>query len=90
MTIFGYIFMITHINEYVSVDLLSNHSTGKIIPWAVVWRGKKYRITTVGLHHMIREGRTLIHIFSVTDGTIYMKLSFNTESLRWRLVETDG
>lgn len=82
--------MITQIQESVSVNLLSNHLTGKVWPWVVKWRDRKYRITKVGLHHMVKDGRTLLHIFSVTDGVIYMKLSFNTETLRWKLLETDG
>jgi hypothetical protein len=79
--------MMTQIDESVSVDLLSNHLSGKVFPWVISWRGRKYRITKVGLHHMIREGRVLIHIFSVTDGTTYFKLSFHTESLQWKLLE---
>lgn len=81
--------MSTFINESVSVDLLSNHLTGKVYPWIISWRGRKYRINKVGLHHMIREGRTLLHIFSVTDGTVFFKLVFNTERLQWQLLEVD-
>ena len=80
----------TQIDESVSVDLLSNHLTHKVIPWVISWRGKQYRIRTVGLHHRIREGRILMHIFSVTDNTVYFKLSFNTETLEWRLLEIEG
>lgn len=81
--------MSTFINESVSVDLLSNHITKKVFPWVVSWRGRKYRITKVGLHHMIREGRVLMHVFSVTDGVIFFKLVFNTEQLTWQLLEID-
>lgn len=80
--------MSTQINESVSVDLLSNHLTGKVFPWAVSWRGRRYQINKVGLHHMVREGRVLVHIFSVTDGTTYFKLAFNTVHLTWQLLET--
>ena len=82
--------MVTQINESVSVDLLSNHLTGRIYPWVIAWHGRRYEITKVGFHHMIREGRTLFHVFSVTDGTMYFKLTFNTENLRWHLLEVDG
>jgi hypothetical protein len=79
--------MIITINEKVSVDFLSNHLTGKVYPWVISWRGRQYRITTVGLHHMVREGRILFHVFSVTDGTTYFKLVFDTDHLTWQLVE---
>jgi hypothetical protein len=79
--------MHTQINESVSVDLLSNHITGKVYPWSMQWNGRRYTITKVGLHSMTRDGRTLIHIFSVTDGTSCFTLHFNTETLKWRLME---
>lgn len=83
------LYMITKINESVSVDLLSNAITGKVFPWAISWRGRRYAINKVGLHYRTREGRALLHIFSVTDGTTYFQLELNTETLRWRLLETD-
>lgn len=81
--------MSEYIDEAVSVDLLSNHLKGTFYPWVVYWRGRRYTITKVGLHHTEREGRVLIHVFSVTDGTTFFKLRFDTETLRWRLVEVD-
>jgi hypothetical protein len=79
--------MSTYINESVSVDLLSNHLTGKVYPWVISWRGRRYQIKKVSFHHMTKEGKTLLHIFSVTDGTIFFKLVFNTEHLHWQLLE---
>jgi hypothetical protein len=79
--------MNTQINESVSVDLLSNALTGKVYPWVISWRGRRYTITKVGLHHRIRDGRDLIHVFSVTDGVTFFKLQLNTETLGWQLME---
>ena len=78
------------IDESVSVDLLSNHLKGKAWPWLIHWRGNRYMITKVGLHHIMREGRVLYHIFSVTDGVSLFKLRFDTETLGWRLIEIDS
>lgn len=77
------------IDESVSVDLLSNHITRHTYPWVIHWRGNRYMITKVGLHHTTREGRTLYHIFAVTDGTTFFKLQLNTDTLSWRLLEID-
>lgn len=77
------------INESVSVALVSNHRIGTVIPTVVFWHGRRYQIQTVGLHHVVREGRTLIHMFSVTDGNMFFKLAFNTETLHWRLLEVE-
>ncbi len=78
------------IDESVSVDLLSNHIKGHAYPWVIHWRGNRYVITKVGLHHTLRDGRTLLHMFSVTDGNTYFKLQFNTETLAWRLLEIEA
>lgn len=69
------------IDEQVSVNLLSSQ------PTSMLWRGRQYIITKVGLHHTTREGRTMLHIFSVTDGTTAFKLELNTETLGWKLLE---
>jgi hypothetical protein len=78
------------IDESVSVDLLSNHTKGHAYPWVINWRGNRYMITKVGLHHTMRDGRTLYHVFAVTDGNTFFKLQFNTETLGWRLLEIEG
>ncbi len=77
------------INESVSVNLLSNHVKHSVLPWVIYWRGRRYTITKVGLHHTIREGRTLYHMFSVTDGTTFFHLRFDTDTLTWKLIEVD-
>ncbi len=77
------------IDESISVDLLSNHLSHTVLPWAIAWRGRRYRINKIGMHHKIREGRTLLHIFSVTDGTSYFKLQFDTDTLGWKLLEIE-
>ncbi len=72
--------MSEQIDESVSVNLC-------ISPTSLFWRGRGYQINKVGLHHTTREGRTLFHIFSVTDGANFFKLQFNTETLGWKLLE---
>jgi hypothetical protein len=81
--------MATPVDEPVSVLLWSNHNTHVNVPYSLTWRGRTYKITKVGLHHTTREGRTLLHLFSVTDGNTYFKLQFDTDQLTWRLLEVD-
>lgn len=78
-----------NIDDKVSVNLFSNHTIGSVFPTGFFWRGRSYRIQKVGLHHTFREGRSLVHVFSVTDGTTFFKLEMNTETLLWRLVEVE-
>jgi len=82
--------MTTNINESVSVDLLSNHVTKRAYPWVMHWRGRKYILRQVGMHHHIYEGKVLLHVFSVTDGISSFRLKFDTESLHWQLLEVDS
>lgn len=78
------------IDESVSVALVSNHATHTVLPYSIQWRGRSYKIQNVGLHHTVREGRVLLHMFSVTDGNTFFRLQFNTETLGWRLLEVDS
>jgi hypothetical protein len=78
------------IDESVSVALLSNTHTHTVLPYSIQWRGRSYKIQNVGLHHTVREGRVLLHMFSVTDGNTSFRLQFNTETLGWRLLEVDS
>lgn len=73
--------MLLKINEKITVGMVDN------IPKYVVWRGRNYTITQIGLHHHFREGRVLYHIFSVVSGSIFFRLKLNTGSLFWKLEE---
>ena len=79
--------MLTKINEQVSVKLVSSVLTNTVYPETIYWRGRVYKIHKVGLHHFYREGRSLKHIFSVISGETAFRLSFDTETLQWRLEE---
>lgn len=71
--------MLTEIDEKISVNLLNNR------PTMFIWNGRTYTITKIGLHHMFWQGRTLIHVFSVTDENTFFRLQLDTQTLSWRL-----
>ena len=77
------------IDESVSVNLLSNHIKGTAAPSSLYWRGRRYTLSQMGFHHTMRDGRTLIHVYSMTDGTTFFKLQFDTETLSWKLLEIE-
>ncbi len=85
-----YILMGEVIDEQISVNLLFNHLKHTASPTSLYWRGRRYMITNVGLHHITREGWTMFHIFSVTDGTTGFKLELNAETLAWKLLEIES
>ncbi len=73
-----------NINEQVSVNLRDS------LPTEFLWHQRNYSIENVGLHHTVREGRTLIHVFSVTSGGTFFRLQFNTETLLWQLTHVQS
>ena len=79
--------MIQKLAEPISVELIFDSRSNRIFPYRIRWRGRLYTITKVGLHHFYRVGRTLYHIFSVTDGNTFFRLKLNTDTLHWTLEE---
>jgi len=83
--------MIEKVSTPVSVSLVFDHVKRRVAPRWVLWEGKLYAVTKVGLHHTYREGRVLYHVFSVASKTLFFRLVMNTETLHWKLEEiADG
>ncbi len=79
------------INEKVSVLSKYDRETGSVFPAKIKWQGRVYNIKSVSYYHRIREGRTIFHIFHVTDSVLDFKLKLDSETLHWFLMEvTDG
>lgn len=79
------------IGEKVSVLMLYDRMSGLVMPQKLKWQGRVYAIDTIGYHHKVKEGKTLLHIFSVANKTLAFRLSFNTDNLHWTLEEvSDG
>ena len=79
------------INEKVSVITLYDRDTRVYKPLKVKWGGRVYVISEWGYRHNRREGRAMIHVFSVSTPTLFMCLELNTETLDWTLKEiSDG
>ncbi len=79
------------LNVPVSVISCFNHHLKTVSPRKVIWNGREYLITKIGLHHTHRIGRTLYHVFSVVANHTFLKLSLNTDNLFWQLDEvSDG
>jgi hypothetical protein len=83
--------MLEKISAPVTVGVVYDHKTRKVIPSYIVWEGRTHRIEKVGLHHTFRQGRTLFHVFSAASKTLFFRLVLNTDILSWRLEEiSDG
>jgi hypothetical protein len=79
------------IHEKVSVVSIYDRYTGMVMPKRIRWQGRLYEIEKLGYHHLVREGRKVLHIFSVASRTMFFKLRLDTENLHWMLEEvSDG
>lgn len=72
------------VSEKVTVGMVND------IPKYIIWKGRSYNITKIGLHHKYFNGKTLIHVYSVITDTLFMKLQLNTNNLIWNLMEVSG
>lgn len=69
------------------MSLVFDHEKRRVYPSVLKRQGRVYRITTVSLHHCFRQGRTLIHVFSASDGNTFWRIQLNTDTLHWELTE---
>lgn len=83
--------MLEKIDIPVTVYLIFNAESRSVEPRALVWNGRTYKVSKVGLHHKYKQGRILFHVFSVASKDMFFRLIFNTENLQWRLKQiSDG
>jgi len=75
------------INERVSVVTVYSREKGTVMPCKMRWHGRDYVMNKLAYHHKDRQGRTIIHIFHVSDGTNDFRLLHNSDTLSWILEE---
>lgn len=56
------------------------------IPYKMRWRNKEITFTKLGLRHPTKQGRRMIHVFDVSDGTNDYRLEYDAQRLTWVLV----
>lgn len=79
------------IHEKVSVVSLYDRMKGIVRPYKMRWQGRVYRLIKLAYYHKVRQGRTVIHVFHMTDGAMDFRLSCNSDTLHWTLEEVcDG
>lgn len=69
------------------VDAILILKFGKPVIYKLRIRGRKYLIENTGLHHTVKKGNVLFHIFGVTSGKTYFTVELNTRTLNCYLVE---
>jgi hypothetical protein len=77
-------------NEIVSV--LASFAPGprhtmRVTPHLMKWKGRRYRLGTMGLYHPEKRGTKRLHIFSFSSGETAFRVELDSETLEWRLRE---
>ena len=77
------------INERVDVAVLFRRQgdIGQLcVPCRLRWRGRDIELTELALRHPTVQGKRMIHVFHVSDGSNGSRLEFDAEGLTWTLV----
>ena len=56
------------------------------VPCKMRWRGRTIELTELALRHPTVQGKRMIHVFHVSDGSNGYRLEFDAERLYWTLV----
>lgn len=67
------------------IEVLALFRQARIYPRLFIWREKRYRIKRLNYNWQQRRGRELINYFSVDTGSDLYQISFNNETLGWRI-----
>jgi len=62
-------------------------NTMRVTPHLMKWKGRRYRLGTMGLYHPEKRGTKRLHIFSFSAGETAFRVEMDSETLEWRLRE---
>jgi len=89
--VFSSVLMIQDIKAPITTYLVYDHKKNVALPAKVIWEGREYKITKIGMHYRYRVGNTLMHVFTVATASISFKLVLNTDNLFWTVEQiADG
>lgn len=77
--------MYEKISEPIEVLVAFRHQ--RVEPMTFKWGARYFQIQKISLIHSERHGREKLTFFSVTDGANAYRLSFSSETMKWRLEE---
>ena len=80
---------IIKINKDVSVVAYYFKDAGrrlKCYPKRIEYDGKTVDFNEMGLRHPTKQGKRMVHIFDMSDGSADYRLEFDAEQLNWTLI----
>jgi len=76
------------IDERVDVYVVyrkSGSANAVAFPQKMQYRNKVVKFTELGMRHPTEQGKRMIHVFDMSDGTNDYRLEFDAERLVWKL-----
>lgn len=79
--------MYTKVDEPIEVVARFREASAsrRIEPLAFRWQGRTIAELQLSMMHRLTEGRATLFVCAVSDGSTSYELSFNNETLEWRL-----
>jgi len=59
----------------------------RVTPHLLKWKGRRYRLETMGLYHPERRGTKRVHVFSFSSAAVAFRVELDSETLEWTLKE---
>lgn len=60
------------------------------MPVRMKYQGREVTFSELGLRHPTRQGKRMVHVFDMSDGTNDYRLEFDAERLVWYLTHMSG
>ncbi len=79
----------TNVGEQINVIASFGYSN-KIKPLRFHWSGRLHDVKEITYTWKTKEGQSEIYHFSLTDGKTLYELSFDADSLVWRVERVEG
>ncbi len=77
--------MFTKINE--QIEVLVAYTKEKVVPLTFSWKNKKYIVKNINFRHSFKEGKENFYQFSISTGSEFFKIIFNSSTNKWFLRE---
>ena len=63
-----------------------DYGTPNCMPKRMLYKGREYNFSELGLKHPTAKGKRMIHVFDMSDGMADYRLEFDAEELTWTLM----
>lgn len=75
------------IDQPVDVVMVYRHGNAETaMPYKMRYNGQDVLFTRLGMKHPTTQGKRMVHVFDVSDGSNDYRLEHDAERLTWKLV----